>query len=222
MRIILFLFLFISVNASGQWKDYIIGVRGDTLNRVDTKGLKQGPWVIHADALRGEPGFDEQGYFVDDKKDGVWVRFSLEGDKIAAETYRWGVLDGKAQYFTRTGGLAREETWRAVDPNKTMDTVNVYDVYDANKVVDQVVVKLENQTYRHGTWTYYDPEWGTVVKTEQYFLDKLQTNDKDELKPLDVSDGKDKTAQKPQVILDYEKKNSGKKKVRTRTGSTGQ
>jgi hypothetical protein len=225
MRLILILCLLISFNSFGQqWKSYIISVRGDTLNRVDQQGLKQGPWVIHAEALRGEPGYDEQGYFIDDKKDGVWVRFSLMGDKLAKENYRWGVLDGKAQYFTRTGGLLREENWRAVDPKKTMDTVDVTDINDPTKVIDRVVVKLEGQTYKHGAWKYYDPEWGTIVKEENYFLGKLD-GDKgdgtDELKPIDVTDSKPKEVKKPQAVLDYEKKNSGKKKVRTRDGSTG-
>src|SRR5687768_7381259 len=125
MRFILVFLLLISFSGYGQWKDYIISVRGDTLNRVDMKGKKQGPWVLHVEALRGEPGFDEQGYFLEDKKDGLWVRFSLQGDKIAEENFRWGALDGIAKYYTRTGGLMREERWRAVDPNKTMDTVDV-------------------------------------------------------------------------------------------------
>ena len=89
MRFIFLSFLLISINSFGQWKDYIISVRGDTLNRVDMGGKKQGPWVVHVDAVRGEQGYDEQGYFLDDKKDGLWVRFSLMGDKIAEENYRW-------------------------------------------------------------------------------------------------------------------------------------
>jgi hypothetical protein len=218
MRYLILLPLFISLTATSQWKKFIISVKGDTLNRVDQMDRKQGPWVVHQDELRGEQGYDEQGYFIDDKKDGVWVRFSVTGDKIAAENYRWGVLDGKAMYWTRTGGLLREEHWRAVDPTKTMDTVAVYDVIDQDKVVDHVVVKLENQTYKHGTWKYYDPEWGTVVKTEEYFLDKLKTNEGDEnLKPIDPK----KTVAKPKEVLDFEKKNSGKKKIKTRDGSTG-
>ena len=56
MRFILISLLFISAQSFGQWKDYIISVRGDTLNRIDMKGKKKGPWVIHMDALRGEPG----------------------------------------------------------------------------------------------------------------------------------------------------------------------
>jgi hypothetical protein len=231
MKALLCLLLFVSLNATAQWKDFIISVRGDTLNRVDMKGLKQGPWVIHMEELRGEPGYDEQGYFVDDKKDGVWRKFSLMGDKLSDETYRWGALDGKSRYYTRTGGLVREETWRAVDPAKTMDTVDVVAINDPTKVIDRVIVKLEGQTLKHGTWTYYDPEWGTIQKTEEYFLDRIRTGDAvpgaadDDLKLVDFTNGKKtgdpKEVKKPQAILDYEKKNAGKKKVKTRDGSTG-
>lgn len=232
MRFIPLLLLLISLDSQAQWKDYMISVRGDTLNRVDMKGLKQGPWVVHVEELRGEPGFDEQGYYVDDKKDGLWIRFSLMGDKIAEENFRWGNKNGKCRYFTMTGGLIREENWRAIDPSKSMDTVDVYALNDPSKVVDRVIVKLEGQTNKHGTWTYYDPEWGTIVKTERYWLDKLQTNNpegvagEEDIAPIGVSAGRAKKdsakgGSKPQVVLDYEKKNSGKKKVKTRDGSTG-
>lgn len=227
MRLILIALLFISMNSFGQWKSYIIGVRGDTLNRVDMKDMKQGPWVIHVDDLRGEQGYDEQGYFLDDKKDGVWVRFSLMGDKLAAESYRWGNLHGKAQYFNRTGSLLREENWRAVDPSKTYDTVDVVDMYDPSKVIDKVVVKLEGQTYKHGKWTYYDAEWGTVQKTEHYFMGKQKNEDGSdyaELQPIERKVETDangnKVVKKPQAVLDFEKKNSGKKKIKARDGQT--
>jgi hypothetical protein len=216
------------MNSYSQWKNYIISVRGDTLNRVDMKDRKQGPLVVHVDELRGEQGYDEQGYFMDDRKDGVWVRFSLQGDKLAAETYRWGNLDGKAQYFNRTGALMREENWRAVDPSKTYDTVDVFDMYDPNKVIDRVVIKLEGQTYKHGKWTYYDPEWGTVIKTENWFMGRQKNDDGSDLADLQPIERKTQTdsegnkiVQKPQAVLDYEKKNSGKKKIKSRDGSTG-
>ena len=61
MRSILILVLLISTSGFGQWKDYKISVKGDTLNRVDMKGKKQGPWAIHVDELRGERGYDEEG-----------------------------------------------------------------------------------------------------------------------------------------------------------------
>ena len=193
MRFILPLFLLISMNGFGQWKSYIISVKGDTLNRVDMKGQKQGPWVIHMDELRGESGYDEEGYFVNGKKEGLWQRFSLMGDKIAEENYRWGNKDGKCRYYTYTGGLMREESWKAVNPDNPYDTVDVYDLNDPTKVVDRVVVKLEGFSLKHGKWTYYDPEEGTITKTEKYWLDKPANAagngaaTDDDLKPIGIS-----------------------------------
>ena len=235
MKWILFVSFFFATDSFAQWKSYIIGVRGDTLNRVDMEGKKQGPWVIHMDELRGEPGYDEQGYYENDEKVDRWVRFSLQGDKIAEENYRYGYLNGKNKYYTRTGGLLREETWRAIEPGKSFDTVDVKDPNDPSKVIDRVVVKVDGTTFRHGTWTYYDPEWGTIVKTEEWWMNKLKTGDEipgeneDELKPIDprkkatATAGKDKEekeAQKPAAILEYEKKNKGKK-IKVRDGRTG-
>ncbi|MBM3416149.1 MAG: hypothetical protein FJY20_06815 [Bacteroidetes bacterium] len=233
MRLILAIFLLISAGGNAQWKDFIIGVRGDTLNRVDIKGKKQGPWVIKVPDLRGERGYEEEGYFVDDLKDGEWKRFSLEGVKIAQENYRWGKLHGKQQYFTYNGGLLREENWRAIDPANQYDTVSVYDLKDPTKEIDRVVVKNDGMAMKHGKWTYYDPREGRIEATEYYVMNKLQTDDgamiaDEDLRPIDISKGKQKpdtattkTVQKPQVVLDYEKKNSGKKKIKVRDGNTG-
>lgn len=233
MRLILVLFIFISVSGNAQWKSYIIGVRGDTLNRVDMKGQKQGPWVIKVPDIRGERGYEEEGYFTDDLKDGEWKRFSLEGVKIAQENYRWGKLNGKQQYFTYNGGLLREESWRAIDPANAYDTVAIYDLKDPTLEIGKVVVKNDGVALKHGKWTYYGPRYGTVEATEFYVMNKLQTDDgsmiaDDDLRPIDISKTKQKpdtatskTTQKPQVVLDYEKKNSGKKKIKVRDGSTG-
>lgn len=236
MKSLTIVFLFFASGVVAQpWKSYIIGVRGDTLNCVDMNGKKQGPWVIHVEELRGEPGYDEQGYFENDMKVDKWVRFSLQGDKIAEENYRYGYLNGKNKYYTRTGGLLREETWRAIEPGKSFDTVDVKDPNDPSKVIDRVVVKVDGTTFRHGTWTYYDPEWGTVQKTEEWWMNKLKTGDAipgdndDELKPIDPrkkataktdGDKEEKEVQKPAAILDYEKKNKNKK-IKVRDGRTG-
>ena len=78
---------------------------------------------------------------------------------------------------------------------------------------------------------YYDPNSGTIEKTEKWFLDKPATGDSkndDDLKPIDVTDNSKprtdtaakKSAAKPQAVLDYEKKNAGKKKVKVREGQT--
>ncbi|MBI3138875.1 MAG: hypothetical protein HYZ15_09845 [Sphingobacteriales bacterium] len=233
MRSIFFLLLLISTSGYGQYKSFVLTKRGDTLNRVDMKGLKQGPWSVHVDDLRGERGYEEEGYFENDQKEGVWKKYSLEGVKIAEENFRWGKLNGKQEYFTYNGGLLRVENWRAMDPKVAFDTVAVYDIKDPSKIIDWVVVKNEGVSMRHGKWTYYDPREGTVEATENYVMNKLQTEDggmidDENIKPLAVSTGKTKAdtagakkPAKPQAILDYEKKNSGKKKIKVRDGNTG-
>ena len=233
MRLIVALFLFISINGFGQWKSFVITTKGDTLNRVDMNGKKQGAWAVHVDDLRGERGYEEEGYFENDQKTGTWKKYSLEGVKIAEENYSWGKLNGKQQYFTYNGGLMREEGWRAIDPKIAFDTVAVYDLKDMSKISSWVVVKNEGVALKHGKWTYYDPREGTIEATEFYVMNKLRTeNDEmiadDDIRPVSISDGKSKTdtagkkaVTKPQAILDYEKKNSGKKKIKVRDGSTG-
>ena len=233
MRLIPLLLLFISINSFGQWKSFTLNKHGDTLNRVDMDGRKQGPWSVRVDDLRGERGYEAEGYYENDQKEGTWKKYSLEGVKIAEENYRWGKLNGRQQYFTYNGGLLRIENWRAMDPANKFDTVAVYDLRDTDKEIDRVVVKNEGVAMKHGKWIYYDPREGTIEATENYVMNKLQTEDggmldDENIKPLSVSDGKTKTdtagkkiVTKPQAILDYEKKNSGKKKIRVRDGSTG-
>lgn len=231
MRLFIVLILLFSMSAEGQWKDFLISVRGDTLNRVDMKGRKQGPWVVKVPDLRGERGYEEEGMYLDDLKDGEWKKFSLEGVKIAQENYRWGKLNGRQQYYTYNGGLMREESWRAMDPANAFDTVALYDLKDPTLKVGEVVVKNEGVALKHGKWVYYEPREGRVEATEHYVMNKLQTDDgsmiaDEDLRPIDINRAKaksdtstNKTVQKPQVILDYEKNN--KKKHKVRDGSTG-
>lgn len=232
MRVIILFFLLISINGFGQWKDYKISPRGDTLNRVDMKDKKQGPWSIHVDDLRGERGYEEEGYFENNLKEGTWKRYSLDGVKIAEENYNWGKLNGKQQYFTYNGGLLREESWRAMDPANAYDTIPVYDLKDPTKEVDRVVVKNEGFAVKHGKWNYYDPAEGLISATEVYWMNKLQDGDgemtsDEDIKPIKVSASNSKSdtigkklAMKPKEVLEYEKKNSGKKKIKVRDGST--
>jgi len=233
MRYILFIILLISINGYSQCRTFKIGVKGDTLNCVDMKGMKQGRWVNELPPLRGEKGYEEQGVYINDKKEGQWQQFTLDGDLLAIENYRWGNKNGRSMYYNPFGQPIREESWKAVNPDNPYDTVDVYGLNDPTKVVRKEVIKLDGHTLRHGIWKFFDPDLGTVVKTEQYKLDKLIVAGamEDELAPIDISTGSTtksktdstgkKTTAKPQAVLDYEKKNAGKKKVKTRDGRTG-
>jgi hypothetical protein len=236
MRFIFLFLLFISFTAFGQYKSFKIGPKGDTLNRLDMQGKKQGPWVLHYDEIRGEPGFEEEGYFVNSKKEGEWRKFSLQGDLLAVENFRWGNKNGRCRYFTAFGSLVREEAWKAVNPDNPYDTVPIYDLEDPTKVIKWEVMKLEGFALKHGVWKFYDPNQGTVTKTEKWFLDKpavstgtTTANGDEDLRPVDIKDNTaqakadtaKKTAIKPKEVMDFEKKNSGKKKVKVRDGKTG-
>jgi antitoxin component YwqK of YwqJK toxin-antitoxin module len=190
------------------------------------KGYKQGKWAVHIDPLRGEPGFEDEGRYTNDRKEGVWRRFNLMGDIMAIETYRWGNKNGRCQYFTIIG-LEHEESWRALNPNKLYDTIDVVDVVNPNKY-EQVVVKVETSSLKHGTWKYYNPSYGTLIRTENYVLDKLQTIDEasnklatNTIDSLNTKPIKDSTKIIPKQVLDFEKKNKGKKLSKLRDGRTG-
>jgi hypothetical protein len=247
-RLLLATLLLVSVNSFGQWKSYIIGKKGDTLNRVDLKGREQGPWVLRQEALRGERGYEEEGYFKDGARMGPWRRYSLDGDLMAVENYRWGMKDGKQVYFNLEGRPTREEAWRAIDPKSPYDTVGVRDPNDPSKIIRFEVIKVDPSAYKHGKWTFYSDRDGRVEETQEWVMNKLK-NDPDavatDLAPILPASGsnagtetgaksvreavlstrpgyeKKKELEKPAAIKEFEKKHTGKKKYQVRDGATG-
>ncbi|HXB91548.1 MAG TPA: hypothetical protein VNU72_04630 [Puia sp.] len=196
-----------------QWKDFMIGPKGDTLNKTDRQDKKQGRWVNHYDEVRGEPGYEEEGVFIDNRKEGTWRLYDLQGDLIGVEFYKWGNKDGVCQYFGMNGSLRREESWRALNPEKQYDTLEIEDV-DHPDHYNKVILKNEGVAIKDGTWKFYDPSTGMVARTETYTLGKLEK--KSATAPVDPNAAK--TVAKPKEVLDFEKK-TGKKKVKVQDGS---
>ena len=216
MKKILFLLIALQLilfNANAQYKSYKISPRGDTLNAIDMKGLKQGKWVVHVDPLRGEPGYEEEGIFVNSKKEGHWRKYDLQGDLIAYENYKDGDKDGKSQYFTAFGDLVREENWRAYNPEQPYDTIPIYGTGN-NEIISYKIVKAQPYSVKDGTWTYY--ENGKIIKTENYdrgyLIDPPKTEVATEVPMKKIV---------PKEVLEYQKKNAGKKRVKVRDGATG-
>ena len=227
MRFILLPLLLLSFSSYAQCKSYKIGRDGDTLNCIDMHDVKQGKWIVKVPGVRGEPGYDEEGVFVNGKKEGYWRVYTTMGDLYAVEKYRWGNKDGKSQYFN-IAGLVREESWKAVNPENPYDTIEVPDPVDPYKV-EMKIVKIEGSSVKHGPWKYYESTSGTIVKSENYFLDKLEDPYKAAMQAsgntaaTDSIPGVKKPAgasSKPQAVLDFEKKNKGKKKVKVIDGRT--
>jgi hypothetical protein len=212
--IIQFLFL---MNGSAQYKSFKLTEQRDTINIIDKKDLKQGKWLIHVEEVRGEPGYEEEGIFKNDKKEGIWRLYNLTGDIIAVENYKLGGKDGIQQYYTYLGDLYREESWRGYNPDAPYDTIPVYGT-SSNEVVDFKIVKAEQYSVKHGEWRYYEPTTGRLVKSEKFdrgFLEKPGSQPA----PAVVKD-KTKKPDKTPEMLEWEKKNKGKKNA-LRDGKTG-
>jgi hypothetical protein len=216
-RILFFLFLIVTSRGFSQAGTFIIGVKGDTLNKVDAKNQKQGKWVVRIDEVRGEPGYEEEGIYKNNRKEGPWRIYSLEGDLKGLEFYKWGNKDGVCQYFNTSGSLVKEESWRALNPDKLYDTLEIEDIDHLNEY-KTVIVKNEGVAIRHGQWKFYDPSTGMINKIQTYTMGKLETPKNDS--SSDSTKVASKTLVKPKEVQDYEKKNAGKKKIRVRDGQT--
>ena len=86
----------ILMTSYSQCVEYSLTANGDTINCKDKKGLKQGKWVNRIEELRGEPGYEEEGVYQNNNKTGYWRIFTLQGDLIGIENYRYGQKIGRA------------------------------------------------------------------------------------------------------------------------------
>ena len=229
MRLLFTLFsLLFYISVIAQCKTFKITSKGDTINCTEASGAKRVKWKIEAPPLRGEKGYIEEGVFVNDKKEGTWRRFNLMGDPLAIENYTWGLKNGICTYLA-IQGIEREESWRAVDPSKPYDTIDVQDINNPN-IYEKVIVKTTGASIKHGTWKIYDPFTGQRLRTENWILDVLQdpnakkedsSNTSTTLTNLGTPKSKSDSATKkviPKEVLEFQKKNKGKKVVDGKTG----
>ncbi len=210
----------ISLAASAQYKSFKISENRDTINRIDQKGLKQGKWVIHTNAMRGEEGWEEEGMYKNDMKEGIFRRYTLMGDPIGFETWLHGGKDGPQQYYSPLGDLLREESWKGYNPDSPYDTIPIYGTGNG-EILSYKYVKAEPYSVKQGTWKYYEGGTGKLIKTEEWFLNNLVVPKTPEQKAVAATlDGVKKVVQKTPEMLEWEKKNKGKKGA-IRNGQTG-
>jgi len=213
--------LIFGLSAKAQYKSFKLSPKGDTINIVDKNNLKQGKWVITVAELRGEPAYEENGFFKDDKKTGVWKKYNATGDILAIENYKFGGKDGVQEYFTFLGDLIRHEEWKGYNPDAPFDTIAVYGQGN-NEISSYKIVKAEQYSVPHGEWKYYAPG-EKFIKLEKYDRGHLLKN-ADDSSPVVAKKSAEAQPEenvKPQEVLDYEKKYSKKKKAQMeRTGKT--
>jgi len=220
--IVVALLVFI-MNGSAQYKSYSISPKGDTLNAIDKKGLKQGKWVITVGEIRGEPGYEEEGFYKDDKKTGPWRRYNTTGDILAIENYKFGGKDGLQEYFSFLGNLQRQEEWHGYNPDAPYDTIPVYGT-GSNEILSYKVVKAEQYSVPHGEWKFYDPS-GRISRLDKYDRGRLLKDEPEKTTAVAVTKTNEETPKekvKTKEILEYEKKYSKKKRKQLeRVGKTG-
>jgi hypothetical protein len=217
--VLLFVLFILPEISFGQYKDFQLSPNGDTLNATDLKGLKQGKWVNSIPEIRGEPGYEEEGYFKDNEKTGPWRKYNLNGDLIAMENYKKGGKHGIQQYYSFLGHIQREEEWKGYDPDSPFDTIPIYG-QNNNEIVEYRLVKANQYSVPHGEWRFYDAN-GRVINVERYDRGQLV---KDAVAKTVIAPTADKPKEKVKTkeILEYEKKYSKKQRAHMeRDGKTG-
>ncbi len=220
--ILIGILVFFVLRGSAQYKEYVLSAKGDTLNAIDKKGLKQGKWVTSVGEIREEPGYEEEGLYKDGQKTGVWRRYTSAGDILAVENYLFGGKDGLQEYFNFLGGLQRQEGWRGYNPDVPFDTIPVYGK-ENNEILSYKILKSMQYSVPDGVWKYFNAAGG-LVKSEKYdrgFLLKEPDNNAAVVEtPKAEASVKEKV--KTKEILDYEKKYGKKKRQELeRVGKTG-
>ncbi len=225
-KIISFLFtvaaiVCVGLPAAAQYKTFKLSPKGDTLNAIDKKDFKQGKWVVTVAELRGEPGYEEEGYYKDDKKTGPWRKYNSTGDILAVENYKAGGKEGVQEYFSFLGDLLRHEEWKGYNPDAPFDTIAVYGQGN-NEVASYKMVKAQQYSVPHGEWKYYAPG-EKFIKMETYDHGRLLKNPDDKTTAVATKTAEEKPEEKVKTkeILEYEKKYSKKKrKAMERDGKT--
>ncbi|MBS1744205.1 MAG: hypothetical protein JST81_14335 [Bacteroidetes bacterium] len=210
------LFSLIATTSTAQYKEYKLGPNGDTINAISKDGLKTGKWVERTPELRGNPGFEEEGLYVKGQKDGLWRKYSLQGDLLAVENFIKGGKDGVQQYFTYLGDLEREESWKGYNPDSPFDTIPIYGT-GSGEIVDYKIVKAEPYSVKDGEWKYYEPGTGRLLRTEQWQRNNLVNP---VAKPSSEAYVKPKKVEKTAEMEEWERKNRNKKHA-IRDGRTG-
>jgi len=141
------------------------------VNQTDAKGKKYGMWYFSKTAARGEPATLEFGNYVQGKRSGIWYKMNRNTeDLISIETYKNGMLNGEVKYFDM-GKLYCVGHYLALNPSQRYDTIVITD--PVTQLESYKVLETESGSIRHGTWQYYDPETGQMIKEEEYAANDL-------------------------------------------------
>ncbi|MEN9441651.1 MAG: hypothetical protein RLZ33_1728 [Bacteroidota bacterium] len=106
MRITIILFLFLFGPVSGICQN-------DTINQKDENDRKQGHWIYYGKDRPGsgypESAKIEEGNYIDDRKEGLWVKYHMDGITVKLKgTYKNNRLYGATEFYYENGNIRRK------------------------------------------------------------------------------------------------------------------
>ncbi len=89
---------------------------GDTINKIDKNGDRQGRWIYFGRDSKGIKNkvlkhnqIVEDGFFLNNLKNGLWKTYHTNTNKIKSEiNYENGITKGKAKFYSEKGKLLQE------------------------------------------------------------------------------------------------------------------
>ncbi|TAJ14866.1 toxin-antitoxin system YwqK family antitoxin [Marinilabiliaceae bacterium JC017] len=82
--------------------------QGDTINRIDQQGNKQGLWILFSDK---DSIIVEKGHYKDGKKNGIWTALFANGKTKHQITFAKGQAIGAAKFYYETGYIKETGLW---------------------------------------------------------------------------------------------------------------
>ncbi len=137
----MFCFVFLSVLGISQTFELY---NGDTINRIDLEGKKQGQWRITG-KLRPGTCYQvdqtvEEGKYINNRKSGIWTEHYCNGNLRNKLTLVEGRPNGEASMYHENGVIKETGTWR------NNHWVEKYQQFDTTgKVVYERFFKLEGK-----------------------------------------------------------------------------
>ncbi len=149
---------------------YEIAMSGDSINRTDHEGLRQGIWNVYHESRYGDDAYFEIGKYTDNKKNGEWKTYSKSGTILKEENYYNNYLNGEVRFYDN-GMLTCVAQYLALRTDVPYDTIAVEDPI-TGEFVDKVI-PTNLGSVRNGFWKYYKPPYNEIRKIEEYQLDEL-------------------------------------------------
>lgn len=120
---------------------------GDTINRIDEAGKKQGRWIAYGRDKRGwthrlfnSKQIVEEGYYLDDKKTKTWKTYHHTNKLKSEVNYKEGVPMGKARFYNTDGKIMLEGD---LEDTKFVGEYLLFDI-NGNKVTRKAVTNPIN------------------------------------------------------------------------------